>query len=403
MAAPSPLGCAPFRWLLTGRVVNSLGNSVAPIALAFAVIDLTRSASDLGIVVGARSVANVLLLLFGGVLADRLPRGLVLVGSCVAAAVTQGCVAALILTGQAQIWSLAALGFVNGAVAALSFPASAALTPSTVPAELFQRASAITRIGLNLTNVLAISLGGVLVATVGPGWGIAVDAGSFALAGLAFTRVHVDHVAKQDETTMLADLREGWSEFISRTWVWVVVLQFCVVNAALSGAEGVLGPVVADRTIGRGLYGVVLAASTLGLIIGAVFALKMTTRRPLLLGVAAMLLSVLPALGLGIAPNLAVLVPCFLIAALGTDVFGVAWDTSLAQNVPADKLARVYSYDALGSLVAIPVGEVAVGPVAQIIGVRSTLIGCATAILGATLLALASRSVLNLERSEVPR
>lgn len=401
MVASSPLYYTPFRWLLTGRVVNSLGNSVAPIALAFAVIDLTHSASDLGIVVGARSFANVLLLLFGGVLADRLPRGLVLVGSCVAAAATQGCVAALILSGSAQIWSLAALGLVNGAVAALSFPASAALTPSTVPPEMFHRASAITRIGLNLTNVLAISLGGVLVATAGPGWGIAVDAGSFTLAALAFTRIHVEHVAKPDKTTMLADLREGWSEFISRTWVWVVVLQFCVVNAALSGAEGVLGPVVANRTFGRGAYGLVLSASTLGLIIGAVFALKMKTRRPLFLGVAAMLLSVLPALGLGLAPNLAVLVPCFFIAALGSDVFGVAWDTSLAQNVPADKLARVYSYDALGSLLAIPVGEVVVGPVAQIIGVRSTLIGSAAAVLGATLLALASRSVRNLERSEV--
>lgn len=186
-----PLRSAPFRWLLAARTTSILGNAVVPIALAFAVLDLTGSAADLGLVVASRSVANVAVLLFGGVIADRLPRDVVLVGTSFAAAVTQGAVAVLVITGSASISSLVVLSVLNGAVAAVSLPAAGALVPDTVPETQLRPANALLRLGLNGGSILGASAGAGLVAVVGPGWGLAVDAAGFAVAGVLFGRMRL--------------------------------------------------------------------------------------------------------------------------------------------------------------------------------------------------------------------
>jgi len=395
-----PLAHPSFRWLLAARTTSLLGNSIAPVALAFAVLDLTGSVTDVGLVVAARSMANVLLLLFGGVIADRLPRHLVLVGSSLAAAATQAAVATLVLSGNASIPALAALSAVNGAVAAIAFPAASALTPQTVPAGLLQPANALLRLGTSATAILGATAGGVLVAAAGPGYGLAADAGTYALAALLFSRIRLHGRAVPSATSgVLADLREGWAEFTSRRWTWVVVAQFTVVNAAFVGTAAVLGPVVADRTIGRAAYGLVLAAQTAGLVLGGLSALRWQPDRPLRVGVALTVLSALPAVALAQTPTLPALLLAAVLAGFAIEQFGVAWDVALQQHVPPDRLARVYSYDAVGSFVAIPVGEAAVGPLAGLVGLRPTLLGCAAAICLATLAALSSSSVRDLRRA----
>lgn len=393
----APLASPAFRWLLTGRTVNLLGSAIAPIALAFAVLDLTGSTTDLGLVVAARSLMNVLLLLYGGVLADRIPRRLLLAGSAAGAAVTQAAVAALVLSGQGQIWSLALLSAVNGAVSGVGMPAALAVLPQTLPAAHLPTGIALARLAGNSTNVLGLAVGGALVAGVGPGWGIATDAATFAVAAACFSRLPSVTVAS-GRGSVLTDLREGWTEFASRTWVWVVVAQFLVVNAALAGAEGVLGPVVADRTIGRSAYGLVLAASAVGLVVGALVALRYRPHKVLRFGVAVILALALPSLGLALSPTVLVLVATFFLAGVASDLFGVAWDVSLQQNIAPDRLARVYSYDALGSFLAIPLGQVVVGPLSAVSGIRNTLLGLSAAVTVATALALSSRSVRALER-----
>lgn len=393
----APLRAPAFRWLLAGRTINLLGSAAAPIALAFAVLDLTGSTTDLGIVVAARSISNVLLLLYGGVLADRLPRRLLLVTSASAAAATQAAVAALVLSGGAQVWSLALLSAVNGAVSGVGMPAALSVLPQTVPGEHLTSANALSRLISNGTNLLGLSLGGALVALVGPGWGIAVDAAAFAAAAFCFARLPSVQLTPE-RRSVLADLQAGWAEFISRTWVWVVVTQFLIVNAALAAAEGVLGPVVADRTIGRSGYGVVLAASAAGLLLGSGVALRYRPRRALRFGVLVCLGLALPALTLAVSPTLIALVVAFFLAGVTTDLFSVAWDVSLQQNVPPERLARVYSYDALGSLLAIPIGQIAVGPISSSVGTDTTLLILACAVIVATLLALTSASLRTLER-----
>ena len=175
MSVLAPLRHVPFRFLLIGRTVNSLGNAIAPVALAFAVLDLTGSPGDLGLVVGARMLVNVVFLLFGGALADRLPKHHLMVGSSVAAAVTQGAVAALILSGTATVPLLIGLSAVNGMVSALALPASSSILPQLLPAPVRQQGIALSRLSFNGAAIVGAPLGGVIVASVGPGWGIAVD------------------------------------------------------------------------------------------------------------------------------------------------------------------------------------------------------------------------------------
>lgn len=385
-----------FRWLYVGRNIDAIGNGVAPVALAFAVLDLTDSEADLGIVIAARSVTNVALLLLGGVIADRFQRERVAVLAASMAALSQGVVAALVLTGNAQVWVLAVISAVNGAAAALALPASSAMVPQTVEAEDLPKANALLRVGLNLAGLLGVAVGVQLVATVGPGWGIAVDAASFAVSALAFSRIQAAQQSPREEATLLADLRDGWSEFTRRRWVWIVVAQFAVVNAASSGVRGVLAPIVADRTFGRHAYGWILTIFSLGLLVGSLLALKVRPRRALLYGVSVILLLALPPLALAVSPTVVPVAVAFFITALAYDQFGVAWDLSLQQNVPSDKLARVYSYDMVGSLAAVPIGQVLVGPLAQEFGVQHTLIACASAIVLATLLAISDPSVRGL-------
>ena len=199
---------------------------------------------------------------------------------------------------------------------------------------------------------------------------------------------------------MLEDLRTGWQAFTSQTWIWVVVVAFSLVNASIAGGVHVLGPVVADATIGRAGWGVVLSLLTGGMALGALGALRWTPGRPLRAGMwCSAVIAGLP-LGLALRPTLPVLAMAAVLAGLCIETFGIAWDTSLQSHVAPDRLARVYSYDMLGSFVAIPVGEVAVGPAAEALGTRPVLLATAGIILVMSLGTLASRSVRELRRAE---
>jgi MFS family permease len=375
------------------------GNAMAQIALVFAVRDVTESITTLGLVVAARSIANVVFLLWGGVVADRLPRQYVLVGSSGVSMASQALLAVLVLTGSVSIPAFVVLAAVNGMSSAFSFPASSALAPQTVPAELRQRANALLRLGLNSSMIAGASLGGLLIAFAGPGWGLAVDALSFGLAGLAFSfvRVPAARVAAEHRPGALAELRVGWTEFVSRTWVWVVVVAFFFVNAAHAGGTWILGPVIADTVIGRETWGLVVAAQTAGMVGGAFIAMRIHVRRLLLLGVTCVAAFAMLPLALALYPEPWLLMVASFVCGLCLEQFGVAWETSLQHHVPAERLARVYSYDMLGSIAAMPLAQLVVGPVSNTVGITATLLGCAAIHVVATAAMVASRSVRSVE------
>lgn len=395
----APLAHGPFRALALGRVLMLFGNGMAQVALAFAVLDVTGSLAQVGLVVGARSVANVSLLLLGGVIADRLPRSLVLRGACVLAAGSQGLLALALLTGQASLPLMVVLSLVNGAAAAANLPAAAALTPQTVPRHLLRQANALIGVAKHAGHLSGMSIGGVVVGSVGAGWAIAVDASMFASAGVAFLFLRVPEQGGQaGRRGVLSDLRDGWSEFTARTWVWVIVLQFMVVNAGWAATTTVLGPGIADQTFGRTAWGLLMAVNSVGLLIGGVMAARWQPRRALLYGVALVAVQTVPFFALMGPSPLPLLFAAMFVAGVAVEQFTVAWEVSVQENVPQERLSRVYSYDALGSFVAMPVGQIAVAPVAESVGPDRALLLVACSTLLATLAAVTVPSVRTLRR-----
>lgn len=396
-----PLAEREFRLLFLGRTVSFVGGSFGIIALAFAVLDLTGSKADLGYVLAARAVPTVAFLLVGGIWADRLPRHQVMVGSNLLSGASQATVAALLFSGHARVWQLAALAAVNGTSIAFFFPASSGIVPQTVPERLLQPANALLRLGLNGSAILGGAVAGLVVYATSPATGIAIDAASFFAAAALLAAMRLPRSLHMQSSNFVADLKLGWREFSGRAWLWAIVLQFGFVNAVLQGTEGVLGPAVSKQHFhGAAGWGLIGAAQSVGLVAGGILMLRLRPRRLLLVATLGFLLSVPLLFGLAIPLPLAAVLVLALAAGIGTETFGVLWDTTMQQEIPLDRLSRVSSYDALGSFALIPIGLAVAGPVAEAVGTRATLFAAGLISLSATLAVLFVEDVRVLRRRE---
>jgi MFS family permease len=402
--ALTPLTDRRFAWYYSGRLVSTVGSVMAPIALAFAVLDLTGSASALGLVIAARTVPQVLFLLVGGVVADRFSRSFVMQLSHQLSALTQGLVALLLLTGSAELWMVMVLEALNGVVSAFTFPAIQGIVPQVVPVSHLQQANALLGFSRNGLAVLGPTIGALLVVTVGSGWAIAVDALSWALAAAFMARVRVPSSSvgrTAGASSMWREIVEGWSAFRSLTWVWVVVVSASLLNAIQAGALITLGPVVAQRTIGRVQWGWVLSAESAGLLAMTFVLMWWRLRHPLRTGMLGVAVIAAPILALGIEPAVIPLVLLSFLAGCGMEMFGIGWQTALQEHVPQHLLSRVSSYDALGSFVAVPAGAVVFGPLAGRFGAEPVLVTSGIVYVTVALSTLLSRSVRDLEQLPV--
>jgi MFS family permease len=400
----APLRERNFAWYYAARFVNTAGSMMAGVALTFAVLDITDSASALGQVLAARTIPMVLFLLFGGVIADRLPRTLILQLSNLLSALTQGMVAWLVLTDRADLWMIIALEAVNGTVSSVSFPAMASIMPQLVQRRQLQPANALMSLSRGGLTILGPTISALLVVTVGAGWALAVDAASWLAAALLLLPVKIPARRRDRDAPsagMLRELREGWSVFVGTTWLWVVVLAFGFLNAIHTGAWFTLGPVVAKETIGKQGWGLVLSAESAGLLLMTVVLLRVSLRRPLYAGMLGCALMTLPLVILGVEPHLMVLVVASLVAGAGMEVFSMGWNLAMQENIEEDMLSRAYSYDALGSFVAMPIGQLVYGPLGDAFGNRDVLLVSGLLYGAVALLTLSSRSVRGLRRARV--
>jgi len=319
----------------------------------------------------------------------------------VASGVSQGAIAVLLLTGHAQVWHLMALGAVNGLSSAFFFPAAVGIVPQTVPQRMLQSANAILRLGTNASWIGGAALGGLVVAATSPGTGIAVDAASFFLAAAFLALVRIPKTLRMEASNFLAELNDGWREFVSRAWLWSIVLQFGFVNGIQLGTEGVLGPAIAkDHLGGAAAWGLILTAQSLGLVAGGLILLRLRPRRILLAATLGYMLTIPFLLGLSGPVSVVALIGLAALAGIGSETFGVLWDTAIQQEIPQEKLSRVSSYDALGSFVLIPFGLAVAGPVSELIGTRETILSAAAISLTATLAVLLVRDVRTIERRD---
>jgi MFS family permease len=372
-----PLKETAFALLFAGRAISSLGDRLVPVALAFAVLDLTGSVTDLGIVLGAQSVPLVVFVLLGGVWADRLPRQWVMLASDGVRAVAQGASAALLLSGSAHVWEIAALQALYGAGEAFFVPASTAVVPQTVSSSNLQQANALLGLSGNVATVLGPALAGVIVATAGPGWGLAADAATFVASAAFLSFIRVGPIVATARTAALAELRAGWRAFRSRAWLWISVLYFTLFVAFVLSPLQVLGPQVARSSLGGpGAWAAISTALGLGALLGGVLGMRWRPRHPLRAAFLAFLLAG-PALFVALAAHAPL--PLILAAALidggsGT-LFNIFWFTAQQREIPAGELSRVSSWDYLGTLALQPIGLAASGPLAAAVGVSTTLYG----------------------------
>jgi MFS family permease len=390
-----------YRLLFTATVITSLGDAVAVIALAFAVLDV-GGATDLGIVLAARQAAGAAVLLLGGVLSDRLPRTRVLVGASLTQGVAQAALAATVLSGHASLGWFVALSVLWGLGDGMIIPAETGLIPQTVSASRLQQANALQGLSRSGVRILGPAIGGVLVVAAGPGWALAVDSVSFFACAVLLSRIRIAARVDAARRRMLVELREGWREFRSRTWIWATVLFFGVGNM-LYMFWAVLGPAVAaERLGGAGAWATILAAGGAGAVLGGLFSVRHRPRYPLATCILWAMLSILQLVALASGAGTAVLAGVSVLAGFGLANHVTLWFTVFQREIPEHAQSRVSSYDALGSVVLTPLGAALAGPVAAALGTESALWLAAGIVLAADLIMLTMPSVWAI-RQPAPR
>jgi MFS family permease len=392
-----PLQQRNFRLLLGARTISYLGTYLAPIAVAFAVLDLTGSATDTGIAFACWTLAQVATLVVGGVLADRLPRQLVMVGSDAANVGVRTTMGVLLVTGEARVWQLFVLQAVGGAATAFYSPASSGLVPELVPSAELQQANALMSIGRYVSFPLGAAVGGAVVATIGTGTAMFVDAGTYATSALLLAAIRVPARARTATTpNFFRELRDGWAAFTETTWVWVLTVWIAFYFMITYAPVFVLGPYIAKHSLGgAGAWGAIVAAEGAGALAGGLSGLRLRPRRPwatvcaffTLTGAQSVLLA-------AHAPVIAIAAAAF-VAGFGFSFGSVIYETGVQQAIAPEKLSRVSAYSWMCAMAFLPAGYALAGVIADAVGTAPYLVFGAGWILATTVLVLAVPSVRN--------
>jgi MFS family permease len=397
------LALRDFRLLLADRLIAPGAFAFSLVGVAFAVLDATGSTADLSYVLVAQIAPWLVFSLIGGVFADRMPPQRVIIAGNLMIALGEGTFGLLVLTGHARLWQMIVLECVTGTGMAVFYPASQALLPRLVPAELLTQASALSRLAMNAGQMAGAAVAGLVVAATGPGWALTICGAGMLGTVPVLLSIRSAAGDRPPGHGMFRELRDGWSEFRSRTWLWVIVAQYAIVMMAWYGGFMVLGPAVARTHLGGpAAWGAITAAESVGLLVGGIVSLRFTPRRPMLFVVLIGLTIAVPTLSLAMLWPLPLVCVGSFGAGLAVEVMMVQWTVALATNIPPDRLARVSSYDALGSTMAMPAGALAAGPLAAAIGVSAVQYAAVALILASSALALIPRQIRSMRAGGRP-
>ncbi len=375
-------------------LVSYTGTAMAPIAMAFGVLDLTGSTTDASIVIAAPTLASIGVLLIGGVVADRTSRQKVIYSADTLAMASQFVMAWLFISGEATVPLLTLFMLINGIAIAFFAPASTGFIIQLVDRKDLQAANALMGTARNGAVAGGAALGGILVATIGAGATLIVDAVSFGASALLVFSLKPSVQETLTSESMFEDLKLGWREFTSHTWLWVIVLQFSLIVAASEAVFGLIGPAVTRETMGGAVdWGFIASGFGLGTLAGGIVAMRLHPRYPMRFATLCVLFFCGVQLTLAVPLSVWLVMTAAFVAGVSGQIFSVLWYTTLQKKVPGNMLSRVSAYDHLGSIALAPLGIVVGGYLFEVLGFRTTLIIAALTVIIPTLLALCVRDV----------
>jgi MFS family permease len=395
--ATSPLWTRNFSLYFVARAVALLGDGMLPVAVALAVRGAGFGASGVGFVLAAWMTPFTLLILFGGVFADRFTARKMMIGADLARVGTQAVVAAAMFSGRPSLWLLVIMSALAGAAAAMFQPGVNSMVPR-VSADP-QRANATLRVADAIAQLAGPALAATLIAAVGAGMVYAVNAGTFAISALCLLtlRLGPQPVAERG-VSMLRNLREGWWEFRSRTWMWGVIAIFSVMAMMTFAPLYPLGSGLVTDRLGQTAYGWVMSSLGAGTIVGGLIAMRYKPRRPLLAGAIALLGFPLISLSYAVHASLAGLIGLHMLGGAAWAFWSVMWSTSVQTQVAPEVLNWVTAYEVAGSVGSIPVGQALAGPLAGLVGAENVLGFGAVVGLAGGLAMIAVPAIRNLRR-----
>jgi MFS family permease len=396
-------GVPKFYQFFVARTISNFGNGMSPVALAFGVLEIAGAdAVSLSLVQGARTVPILLLLIVGGTIADKYGRAKVMGLADMWLSVLILIAAWSFITGSPSVWLLTIVGLLSGLLNGIWYPAFAGLVPIIVPEEKLQSANAAIGFGSNIAFMFGTAGAGLVVLYFGVGWALVIDALTFLIAGALvypLSKLPQPGQALQGEkVNFLQELRLGWKEFRTRSWLVTIVIAFAFINMTFEAIWAVLGALqTREHYDGAATWGLVLGFMSLGFLAGTVIANKIRPKYPLRLVMILMLAEPVFTLAFGTVQPLFILLISAVAVGIAMDIFYVMWSTTIQQNVPSESLSRVNSYDSFGSFVFGPLGIIVAGPLAIAIGVNETLIIGAAISAVAILASLLVPGVRNME------
>jgi len=408
----------PFALLWTGQTISRLGDSLHRIALAWWVLEKTGSAAAMGTVLVLSQIPLLIFLLIGGIVVDRFPRIRIMFLSDVLSGAVVTFIAVFSWLDLLQIWHIYVASLVFGFVEAFFFPAYQSVIPQITPPDMLTSANSLNGLSGRMTGIIGPSIGAALVVAGGTSLTFALDALSFFISALFIfpllrgNAIETQSVGKVPETPGRSksmketikqgvdDLRQGFNVIMAIPWIWVTILIYGFVNMSEASPRAVAMPFLIKNDLGAdvALLGIFGTSFSIGFVVGAILLgqFKRLRKRGLLAYLTPLIQGVL-LLFFGFKFPIPILIASMFVYGFTFSVFGLIWNNTLQEMVPHEMLGRVYSIDALGSFVFMPIGFALAGWATDLIGAPTVFLigGFSTIVLA--LLGLSHPAIRNLD------
>ncbi|MDH6126869.1 MFS transporter [Kitasatospora sp. GP82] len=408
--APAPVGPAAsalrngsFRRYLTGQSLSQLGDQVWYVALSWSAVHL-GSAGTAGLLLTLSALPRLLLLLFGGVLADRYDIRRLMIGSdLLRVVVTLAAAGAVLLTPGIAV--LAALAVTFGIVDALFLPAAGAMQPRLLRPEQYDSGAVVANMAARLALSLGAPLGGLIVAWGGLSLALAVDAATFALSAATLATVRPRPLAAAPDATAPdaaaaqpkprdsfgQDFRAGFAFLLRHRVLGPLTLAVLLTNLGFVGPMNIgMAELSAHRGWGASGIGLMLTGFGLGAAAGALLMARVRAGgHPAWWIALCATVQGAALLGTALAPDVATAAALTGMAGVCSGPIAVLASVLTQRHTPDGLRGRVASFNALLSFGVVPVASAATGFLIAAVGLDRTYTLCAAIEAAGLLLLLA--------------